>query len=44
MNLAEKKESLLNIVEEADEKVTGLLIALANEYNDATFEYTKRRN
>lgn len=28
-----KKEVLLQIVEEADEKLTGLLLAVANEYN-----------
>jgi hypothetical protein len=33
MSLADKKQVLLHIVEDADEKLTGLLIALANEYN-----------
>ena len=32
MSLAEKKQSLLYIIEDADEKLTGLLIALATEY------------
>jgi hypothetical protein len=42
MSLAEKKQSLLHIIEEADEKLTGLLIALATEYNDADDEYSKQ--
>ena len=33
MNLAEKKETLMHIVKDADDKLTGLLIAVANEYN-----------
>ncbi len=41
MSLAEKKENLLHIVQDADEKLTGLLIALANEYNDAEQQYSK---
>ncbi len=41
MSLAEKKENLLHIVQDADEKLTGLLIALANEYNTADLEFTK---
>ncbi len=41
MNLAEKKETLLHIVHDADDKLTGLLIALANEYNDSDVEYTE---
>jgi hypothetical protein len=41
MSLTEKKEALLHIVEDADEKLTGLLIALANEYNDADPDYSK---
>ena len=41
MSLIEKKEALLHIVEDADEKLTGLLIALANEYNDADQNYSK---
>ncbi len=41
MSLTEKKQALLHIVEDADEKLTGLLIALANEYNDAEQSYSK---
>ena len=41
MSLTEKKEALLHIVEDADEKLIGLLIALANEYNDADQNYSK---
>ncbi len=37
----EKKEILLHIVKDADDKLTGLLIALANEYNDADHNYSK---
>ena len=33
MSITDKKEVLLEIVKDADEKLTGLLIALANEYN-----------
>lgn len=33
MNLVDKKETLMHIVQDADDKLTGLLIALANEYN-----------
>jgi hypothetical protein len=40
MSLAEKKQSLPYITEEADEKLTGLLIALANEYNTSGEGYT----
>ena len=40
MNLAEKKETLMHIVEEADNKLTGLLIAVANEYNSTNEAYT----
>ncbi len=41
MSITEKKEFLLHIVEDADEKLTGLLIALANEYNEADQDYSK---
>ncbi|MDQ6843469.1 MAG: hypothetical protein M3Z92_03820 [Bacteroidota bacterium] len=41
MSLAEKKQNLLYIIEEADEKLAGLLIAVANEYNSSGEEYTK---
>ncbi len=40
MSLAEKKQNLLYIIEDADEKLTGLLIALAIEYNASGEEYT----
>ena len=40
MSLAEKKQSLLYMIEDADEKLTGLLIALATEYNASDEEYT----
>ncbi len=40
MSIAEKKQVLLHIVEEADEKLMGLLIALANEYNTSGEEYS----
>lgn len=40
MAITDKKQVLLEIIEEADEKLTGLLLALANEYNDADQNYT----
>jgi hypothetical protein len=40
MNLTEKKQALLHIVEDADEKLTGLLMALAIEYNGSSQEFT----
>jgi hypothetical protein len=40
MSINEKKEFLLEIIEEADERLLGLLIALANEYNSQSFEFT----
>jgi hypothetical protein len=40
MVLTEKKQVLLDIVEDADEKLTGLLIALANEYNTSNQKYS----
>ncbi|MEO6452644.1 MAG: hypothetical protein ABIN97_01165 [Ginsengibacter sp.] len=40
MSITEKKEFLLHIVEDADEKLTGLLIALANEYNTSGEKYS----
>ena len=40
MSITKKKEALLHIVEDADEKLTGLLIALANEYNASSDEFT----
>ncbi len=41
MSPAEKKETLLHIVQDADDKLTGLLIALANEYNTSHAGYSK---
>jgi hypothetical protein len=41
MSFAEKKQALMHIVEDADEKLTGLLMALANEYNEADQNYLK---
>ncbi len=41
MSISEKKQALLQYVEEADEKLTGLLFVLASEYNDADQDYTK---
>lgn len=40
MVTTDKKQILLEIIEEADEKLTGLLLALANEYNDGDPNYT----
>jgi hypothetical protein len=42
MSLTEKKQALFHIVEDADEKLTGLLIAIATEYNDAEQNYSKK--
>lgn len=41
MSLTEKKEVLLEIIEDADEKLAGLLIALANEYNEPHNTFSK---
>ncbi|GAC1452473.1 MAG: hypothetical protein NVSMB7_15170 [Chitinophagaceae bacterium] len=41
MSLAEKKQVLLHMVEDADEKLTGLLIALAKEYNGASYKFSE---
>ncbi len=41
MSLVEKKENLMHIVKDADEKLTGLLIALADEYNTPDYEYSE---
>ncbi|MEP6682244.1 MAG: hypothetical protein ABJA35_03250 [Parafilimonas sp.] len=41
MELIEKKKVLLHLIEDADEKLTGLLLVLADEYNAATQNYTK---
>ena len=41
MDLVEKTQVLVHIVEDADEKLSGLLIALANEYNDPEQTYSQ---
>lgn len=41
MSLAEKKENLLHIVEDADEKLTELLIELAEEYNAPSHDFSE---
>ena len=41
MILTDKKEVLKEIIENADEKLMSLMIALANEYNDA-HEYSQQ--
>ena len=41
MSITDNKEILLDIVKDADEKLTRLLIALAEEYNNAPEGYTK---
>lgn len=41
MSITDKKEVLLEIVKDADEKLTRLLIALAEEYNNASEGYSK---
>ncbi|MGN6802022.1 MAG: hypothetical protein ACTHJN_08960 [Ginsengibacter sp.] len=41
MVLTDKKQALLEIIEDADEKLLGLMIALANEYNDEDYIYSK---
>jgi hypothetical protein len=41
MNITEKKEILIDIVKDADEKLIRLLFALADEFNDPSFEFTK---
>jgi hypothetical protein len=40
MGLPEKKQFLLQVVQNADERLTGLLIALAEEYNSSTVNYS----
>lgn len=52
MVITDKKLVLKEIIENADEKLMGLMIALANEYNDEDYIYSeeelglieKRRN
>lgn len=41
MVVTDKKQVLIEIIEDADEKLTGLLIALANEYNDSDYVYSQ---
>lgn len=41
MVISDKKRILKEIIENADEKLMGLMIALANEYNDNDQEYSK---
>jgi len=41
MVLTDKKQSLLEIINDADEKLISLMIALANEYNDEDYIYSK---
>jgi hypothetical protein len=40
MVITDKKQVLLEIIEEADEKLTGLLLALANEYISSEEKYS----
>lgn len=40
MVLTDKKQALLEIIQDADEKLLGLMIALANEYNDEDYIYS----
>lgn len=41
MSLAEKKETLLHIVEGADDKLTELLMEVAKEYTDTPRNYSE---
>ncbi len=41
MGLAEKKETLMHIVQDADYKLIGLLIALPNDYNALNAGYSQ---
>ena len=41
MSLEEKKQLLSHIVKDADDKLTGLLMAVANEYNISSEKYTQ---
>jgi hypothetical protein len=41
MGLPEKKQFLLHIIEDADERLTGLLLAVANEYNESPSQYSQ---
>jgi len=40
MSLEEKKEILVQIIEDADEKLLRLMTAVANEYNNTANQYT----
>jgi len=41
MSIQEKKQVLHNIIDKADEKLTGLMIALASEYNESEEQYSE---
>lgn len=41
MVITDKKQVLLEIINDADEKLMGLMIALANEYNDEVENYSQ---
>jgi hypothetical protein len=41
MVLIDKKQTLLEIINDADEKLISLMIALANEYNDEDYVYSR---
>ncbi len=43
MVLTDKKEVLKEIIENADEKLMSLMIALANEYNYTEQEYSQEK-
>ena len=40
MDIVEKKELLIHLVQDADDKLVGLLTALAREYNNSEEKYT----
>lgn len=41
MGFAEKKEIIMEIVRNADEKLLGLILALANEYNYQEYQFSE---
>jgi hypothetical protein len=41
MVLTDKKQVLIEIIEDADDKLTGLLLALANEYHEINPTYSE---
>lgn len=41
MSTLEKKKAVLEIVESADDKLIGLILALANEYNNSAYLITE---